>query len=367
MPLLSLSLARRFGPALWPLRALVAGGWLQESELDCLLRRAHPVLRLNRVFARVESRRWVADDMLALGLRTNGNAHGWRPGQHVRLYQELDGVRHGRSYSLLAAEVDGRIELAVKRQPGGRLSNGLLDRLEVGHVLELEPAQGELAWPSDAASVLLLAAGSGITPLLGLLRQALARGFSAPVTLLHYVRRRSQRAFSEELQALMRRHPNLQVRWAISGEAPLADELMGRFRADHLAGWPAHSLLACGPHGFVAGVRDWWQALPRDGSLQLEAFTPPAPAVGIGTAVRLRFARSHRELPGSSAVNLLEQAESHGLRPPHGCRQGICAGCTCQLLAGSVRDLRTGAVTAGPGLPIRLCVSAPVGDVELEL
>ncbi|NWL80640.1 ferredoxin reductase [Pseudomonas taiwanensis] len=367
MPLLSLSLARHLGPALGPLRALVAGGWLREPELDCLLRRVHPVLRLNRVFARVESRRWVADDMLALGLRTNGNARGWRPGQHVRLYQELAGVRHGRSYSLLAAEADGRIEVAVKRQPDGRLSPWLLDRLEVGSVLELDPAQGELVWPTDAASVLLLAAGSGITPLLGLLRQALARGFSAPVTLLHYVRQRDQRAFSEELQALMRRHPNLQARWAISGEAPLADELAGRFQADHVAGTPAHSLLACGPHGFVEGVRDWWQASPRDGSLQLETFTPPPQINGSGTAVRLRFARSHRELPGNSAANLLEQAEAHGLRPLHGCRQGICTGCTCQLLAGSVRDLRTGAMTHGPGLPIRLCVSAPVGDVELEL
>lgn len=367
MPFVSLSLARQFGPVLRPLRALVAGGWLQESELDCLLRRVHPVLRLNRVFARVESRRWVADDMLALGLRTNGNARDWLPGQHVRLYQELDGVRHGRSYSLMAVEADGRIELAVKRQPGGRFSNWLLDRLEVGSVLELDPAQGELGWPGDAVSVLLLAAGSGITPLLGLLRQALARGFSAPVTLLHYVRQRSQRAFSEELHALMSRHPNLQVRWAISGEAPLADELAGRFHADHLKGLPADNLLACGPHGFVADVRDWWQASPRDGSLQLEAFTPPAAAAGAGETVRLRFARSHQELPGNSAVNLLEQAESHGLRPAYGCRQGICTSCTCQLLSGSVRDLRTGAVTDGPGLPIRLCVSAPIGDVELEL
>lgn len=367
MPLVPLSLASRIGPALGPLRALAGGGWLQEADLDCLLRLVHPVLRLNRVFARVESRRWVAEDMLALGLRTNANARGWRPGQHVRLYLELDGVRQGRSYSLLGVQEDGRLELAVKRQPQGRLSNWLLDRVAVGSVLELDPAQGDLDWPEEASSVLLLAAGSGITPLLGLLRQALARGFDAPVTLLHYVRHRAQRAFSEELQALMARHPNLQVRWAISGEAPAAGELTGRFQAAHLAGLPAHSLLACGPHGFVARVRDWWQAEPRDGRLQWEAFTAPAATAEAGEAVRLRFARSHRELPGNSAANLLEQAEAHGLRPPHGCRQGICTGCTCQLLAGSVRDLRTGAMTHGPGLPIRLCVSAPVGDVELEL
>ena len=192
---------------------------------------------------------------------------------------------------------------------------------------------------------------------------ALERGEAAlPDALLQSVRQTGLALKTKLLSPPGEEHVNYNVQFRRS---------LGLFASvrplKNLAGLPAHSLLACGPHGFVARVHDWWQAEPRDGRLQWEAFTAPAATAEAGEAVRLRFARSHRELPGNSAANLLEQAEAHGLRPPHGCRQGICTGCTCQLLAGSVRDLRTGAMTHGPGLPIRLCVSAPVGDVELEL
>lgn len=368
MPLIPLSLARHLAPGLKPLRALAERAWLREAEVDFFLAALHPLLRLNRVFARLEARQWVADDMLALTFRVNGNARGWRPGQHVQLHQTLDGVRLGRSYSLTAVHGDGRVELAIKRQPGGRLSNRLVDFLEIGTLVEMGQAEGELHWPQGAAGVLLLAAGSGITPVLGMLREALAQGFTAPVTLLHYVRQRGQRAFADELQALARRYPNFNVRWSISGEAPVADELTGRFQADHVQHSVASDLLACGPHGFVSLVRQWWQAEPRQGSLQLEAFSAaPVNTAEPARQVRLGFARARSEMQGDSRYNLLEQAEAHGLRPAHGCRQGVCTACTCQLVSGTVRDLRTGALFAEPGQPIRLCVSAPHSDLVIDL
>jgi len=366
MALIPLSLARRLARPLQPLRALCGGGWLREADVDLWLRLLHPALRLNRIQARVEARRWVAEDMLALTLRCNGNAREWRAGQHVQLYLQQDGVRHGRSYSLTAVAADGRVELAIKRQPGGRLSSLLLERVEVGQVVELGAAFGELRWPADGRPVLLLAAGSGITPLLGLLREALARGYAAPVTLLHQVRRRAQRAFVDELQALAARHPNLQLRWALSGEPALPGEFAGRLSDERLAELPGEHLLVCGPRGFVEQAQAGWQAAGRGASLQWESFSPPAPLDGTGT-VRLGFARSRQQAAGNTGQSLLEQAEANGLRPAHGCRQGICASCTCTLLAGAVRDLRSGALFAEPGQPIRLCISAPHGDVEIDL
>ena len=263
----------------------------------------------------------------------------------------------------LALHGDGRIELAIKRQPGGRLSNQLLDHLPVGQVLELGQADGSLYWPASRDGVLLLAAGSGITPLLGLLRQALSQGFTAPITLLHYVRQRSQRAFNRELQTLMSQYPNLQVRWAISGELAAADELSGRFQPAHLHALPGSSLLVCGPHGFVASVREQWA-----GEVQAEAFSlPPTEASASTAPLQLQFARSQLAVTGDSASSLLQQAEAHGLRPVHGCRQGICTRCTCTLLSGTVRDLRNGQLQHEPGQPIRICVSVPQGDVVVDL
>ncbi|HSC84060.1 MAG TPA: ferredoxin reductase, partial [Pseudomonas sp.] len=81
-----LAWSRACNVLLGPLRWLVARHWLRESEVDVVLAWLQPAWRLNRVFARVEGREWVSEDMLALRLRCNGNARGWRAGQHVQLY-----------------------------------------------------------------------------------------------------------------------------------------------------------------------------------------------------------------------------------------------------------------------------------------
>jgi ferredoxin-NADP reductase len=355
MILLPLLLVRRLAPLLHPLRLLVARGWLREAEVDAVLAWLHPASRLNRVFARVSGREWVSDDLLALHLYGNGNARGWRPGQHVQLYLQMDGVRHGRSYSLTRVTTDGRIELGIRRQPGGRLSNRVLDHLPVGALVELGQAQGDLHWPQRGEGVALLAAGSGITALLGLLREALARGYAGPVLLLHQVREAGQRAYVQELQALQARHANLRVHWQLSGSD-------GRLRPEQLQACAGYSLLACGPSGFVAGLGAGWA-----GEVQGEAFSPPLRTSGTGQVMRLDFLRSRVQAAGDGVSSLLEQAEAAGLRPAHGCRQGICASCTCTLLAGTVRDLRSGATSAEPGQAIRLCISAPLGDVQIDL
>jgi len=366
MSLLPFAGLRFVSPLLTPLRALVRGQWLREADVDAVLRACNPGWALRRVFARVEARQWVADDMLELRLRPNAHWGGARPGQHVQLFVERDGVRHSRSYSLTRIADDGCLEFAVKRQPGGRISSFLAHRLCVGDLLELGAPDGELSWPADDQGVLLLAAGSGLTPLLGLVREALARGYSGPVTLLHYVRERGQKAFVDGLQALARQYPNLELRWALSGDAAQDGELAGRFCPEHVADLGGRHVLACGPGGFVASVRQALDASCR--SLQVESFSPPAwddsePA----RAVNLRFARSALQVQGDSRRSLLEQAEAQGLRPLHGCRQGVCTRCTCTLVSGCVRDLRSGELFSEPGQPIRLCVSAPQGDLTVDL
>lgn len=371
MALMSFAWMRGLSLCLRPLRALVAHGWLRESDVDAWLALLHPALRLNRVMAQVVERQWVADDMLALCLRANGNWRGAQPGQHLQLYLEHSGVRLSRSYSLTAIQADGRLQIAIKRQPGGRVSPHLLERLAVGELLELGPIHGELSWPAQAPGVLLLAAGSGITPLLGLLRAALAQGFSAPISLLHYVREQGQRAFVAELQALQTQHANLQVHWSLSGAASEGAELRGRFSVEHLhgiAGLAQRSVLACGPAGFVEAVRQCWQGAGGQGEVQVEAFTPPTLSADISLrAVRLGFVRSCQVAQADNQRSLLEQAEAQGLKPAHGCRQGICASCTCTLISGAVRDLRSGALFSEPGQQIRLCVSAPHSDMEIDL
>jgi len=368
MKLLPLFLLRLLAPCLAPLRWLTSHGWLRAADVDWWLQRLHPLFSLQRVYAQVTSRRWVAEDMLAINLRCNGNAKNWRAGQHVQLYWQHQGTRLSRSYSLTAVRGNGEIELAIKRQPGGKLSALLLDGLRVGARIELAQASGELVWPQQAEGVLLLAAGSGITALFGLLRTALANGYQAPVTLLHYVRQQGQQAFEYELRCLMQRYPNLQVRWQLTAAGAASGGSAGRFNPAQVDAVACDSLLACGPQGFIETARQWWQSAGRNGSMQYEAFSAPRVLdSAASTSVALHFARSRQQVTGNNRQNLLEQAETQGLRPAHGCRQGICASCTCTLLSGSVRDQRNGAVSSEPGQSIRLCVSVPLSAVVIDL
>ncbi len=130
MPLIPLQ------PLLAPLRWLTAHHWLRASDVDACLRFLQPAWALTRIHARVEARRWVAEDMLAIRLRPNGNWPGAQAGQHVQLFIERDGVRLSRSYSL-TAQADGCIEIAVRRQPEGRVSAWLCEHLSIGDCVEL--------------------------------------------------------------------------------------------------------------------------------------------------------------------------------------------------------------------------------------
>src|SRR6185437_7260344 len=91
------------------------------------------------------------------------------------------------------------------------------------------------------------------------------------------------------------------------------------------------------------------------------------PAARTASRYRITFARSGRVIDGNGSASLLEQAESAGLRPAHGCRMGICHSCTCRKLAGVVRNGLTGAVNAEPDDDIQLCIHAPRSDVTLDL
>ena len=363
MTLLPLRFTRLLQPLLLALRSLSARGWLREADVDACLGAVQPAWALNRIHARVLSRRWVAEDMLAIRLRPNANWPGARAGQHVQLQVERDGVRLSRSYSLTAVTKDW-LEIAVRPQAGGRVSSWLCEQLGQGDCVELGQPFGELCWPTQGP-VLLLAAGSGLTPLLGLLGEALQNGYQAPVRLLHYVSRYGQRAFVEELLALQAAHANFSVAWSITGEL-VTDALSGRFQLDHVPTWQSADVLICGPAGFVETVRGSLGATAN--SLQWESFTPPQWAqAGERREVSLSFSLSQVQGAGDNQRSLLEQAEALGLRPAYGCRQGICVSCTCQLVEGAVRDLRSGEVSHEPGQAIRLCVSAPMGDVRINL
>ena len=324
-----------------------------------------------RPLARLVARRAESSDATTLVLRANRHWRGMAPGQHLNVSVEIDGARVTRSYSPTA--VSGRrIELTIRALEGGKLSGHLCREARIGEVLDLGPAFGEMtlrAAPA-AAPMLLLAAGSGITPLMALTRELASRGMPSPLTLVYWSRTHAELCFVDELRALAATHSNFRVRFVLTREPALAaDEDSGRLdRArldacvDDLSERHVH---ACGPGGFVETAR----ALVSDHarSFRAEAFSPPPPAHDETGTVSVTLARSNRTLTMARGESILSALEAAGVRPDSGCRMGICNTCACGKRAGTTRHLHTAVLDPEPASALRICVSTAASDLVLEL
>lgn len=339
---------------------------------DFWARSIHPTLAWERVLARVVERRREAADAVTLVLKPNRNFAGFTPGQHVNVSTEINGVRVTRAYSLTdIPRADGLLRLTVKQIAGGRVSSEFCERIKPGAVLELGPAFGEMVLPQRVqAPVLLAAAGSGITPLMSLVRALAAQGMPVATTLLYWTRKRDERCFVPELAALSAQYPRLRVRYLLTREtAAAADEAEGRPDAARLAQWlpdlAQHAVYACGPAGFVETLRTL--TATQAASFQAEAFTLPEPAADAVGSVRVHLAASGRTLELPRGRPLLVSLEENGIRPIYGCRMGICNTCACGKLDGATQNLRTGTRCDEPEQALRLCVSGPCSDLTLDL
>jgi ferredoxin-NADP reductase len=289
------------------------------------------------------------------------SAHTVKAGQYVNLTVDIDGRRHTRCYSPANAEGGANVELTISRHDGGLVSNYLYERARRGMVVGLAGAGGDFVLPAARPQrILFVSGGSGITPVMAMLRTLIAEGHRGEIAFVHYARTAAEACYREELAA----HKGLpRVRILHGYTRSDAGDLAGRFGADHLAAaMPSpDAVFVCGPMALVEAVREHCE------NVYTESFVPPlfeTPANPSGG--RITFADS-----GIDAVDdgrsLLEQAESVGLTPQNGCRMGICHTCTRRKTVGTVRNLVTGAVSTAPDEDVQICVSVPVGDVDLSL
>lgn len=348
--------------------------WVAPDVFDFWASRLHPTWSWERPLARIVGRQAQSRDAVTLLLQPNRHWRGFQPGQHVNLGVELDGVRMTRSYSLCdAPRTDGRIEVTIKHIEGGRVSRHLCQDARIGDVVDIGQAFGEMTWPQGADGAwLFLAAGSGITPLMALLRAHAAKGVPTPLTLLYWARTRDELCFVDELRALAQRHPQLVVHFVLTRESGLVEgECSGRIDATLLSSLvpdlAQRSVYACGPGGFVDSARAL--AEPAARGFAAEAFTPPPRNIADdeGGNVEVTLAASGRTLSVPRGQPLLAALEGQGLKLASGCRMGICNTCACGKVSGTTRHLHTGDAIGEPVSALRLCVNAASSDLVLDL
>jgi ferredoxin-NADP reductase len=306
---------------------------------------------------------------VTLTLRPNRAWTGFRAGQFVRVGVEIDGVRRTRTYSPACSErcPVGLLELTVTVHPGGLVSRHLQSQTRKGAFVYLGKAQGDFVLPAVRPErLVLISGGSGITPVMSMLRTLCDEDHRGEVAFVHYARTSADWLYRAEVQRLASRHPWLHVEYHATregGEHVTADAL------GKLVGDPSGACAAvCGPPALIESVREMWNRIGGDSERVLaETFTPPSLTVaGAAAQGTLRFLRSGRSSTIATGT-LLEQAEAAGLSPEFGCRMGICHTCTCRKAAGAVHNILTGEVSAEEDEDIQLCVSVPNGDVALEI
>jgi ferredoxin-NADP reductase len=298
---------------------------------------------------------------------------GHRPGQYVRLGIEVDGIHHWRAYSLTSdpGRSDGCIAITPKLVPNGKVSPFLFGRVRPGTIVRLGGVEGTFTLPQALPERLLfISAGSGVTPIMSMLRSISTERRRADVVHVHSARTRDTVIFGAELRALAGAEAGYRLHERITGE-------QGRVTAaqlDDLCGdWRERETFLCGPPGLLSAMADRWR---RDGDparLHVEHFQPDEGAIsdfphaqrGAGGAISFR--RSGVEARSDGEQPILAAGEQAGAALPFGCRMGICHSCVGRLRSGRVRDLRTGRVHGQPGETVQTCINAPEGAVEIDL
>lgn len=311
-------------------------------------------------------------DAATLEIRPGADWAGHVPGQYVRVGVDVDGVRQWRAYSLThGPRTDGLISITVKAVPDGRVSNHLVRRVAPGTLVHLEQAAGDFVLPTGGGKLLFITAGSGVTPVMGMLRNLfpvadtgvvrLARSASYDVVVVHVAPSEPDSIFLANLRAL--------------DEAGVI-RLVARYNDQHgvldvadlaylVPDLDERTTLACGP----AGLLDALQAYHDDRGLELlvEQFRVTNLVVGEGGTVS--FDRTGTTVEAGGGTAILDAAEEAGVLMPSGCRMGVCYGCVLPLREGVVRDLRTGELTTaveGDGVVIQTCVNAAAGACHLD-
>jgi ferredoxin-NADP reductase len=340
--------------------------------VDGYLEQIRPTWARRECRAAVIGVRHGTPDSVTLTLRANRAWQGFRAGQFVRVAVEIDGVRRARCYSPASVAGAAReLELTVKSHPEGLVSNFLIERATPGMFVALEQADGDFHLPDERPErILLISGGSGITPVMSMLRTLCDEDHRGPISFLHFAPDPERAIYRDELERIAAAHPNVRLTRSYTrasgvGEADghFDPALLDRCEPDHARA----ETFACGPPALLDAVRATWAANGLEPRLHVESFVPPtlAPPSGVAEG-SIHFSASDLRLDNSGA-SLLEQAESAGLTPETGCRMGICHTCSCRKSAGTVRNLVTGEVSSAEDEEIQICVSAPVGDVVVDL
>jgi ferredoxin-NADP reductase len=334
---------------------------------DDYLELINPLWSTREMRGRIERIKPETENAVTIVIRPGHRWPGHRPGQYVRIGIVVDGVFHWRAYSLTSppGRDDGCISITPKLVESGKVTPHLVRQAQPGAVIRLGGVEGDFTLPDDPPQRLLfVSAGSGITPIMSMLRSLAAGDKLRDAVHVHSARTEDDVIFGEELRRLGEQHDGLQLHSWLTADRP-------RFVPSDLdelcPDWREREAYVSGPGELLDAMTEHWSGEADCDRLHMERFQPKLGLAEEGEGGCIVFDRSEREVDCDGATPILVAGEEAGLELPFGCREGICHTCIGKLCEGQVRDLRNGKITGSEGEMVRTCINAPEGRVVIEL
>lgn len=327
----------------------------------------NPLLTFDSYRARVSKTTDEMPGVRTLHFQTFRALPAFTAGQHIGVGVDINGVRHVRSFSITSAATgDAARELTITVKATGEsgVSDHLVHRVVVGDIVHLEPPSGDFVLPTQLPErMVMIAAGSGVTPLLSMVRTLAKTDHRTKVTFVLGARTTQEMIHRSELAALSK-----DADWFDLVLWPSAS--LGHFNRSALRreipDWQSADAFVCGPAGLLTEADAIWRSQGVVDRLHREQFqTRLAEIDGRGGTVT--FAKSGRSKTADANTSLLQAGEAANVLMPNGCRAGICHTCVVPLKAGKLRDLRSGELHGEPGDLVQTCINAAACDVELDV
>jgi ferredoxin-NADP reductase len=335
---------------------------------DDYLHLINPLWSSRELRGRIERVTPETDDAATLVIKPGwGWSFDHKAGQYIGIGVEVDGRFHWRSYSLSSVPLrtKGTITITVRAMPEGFLSSHLVKGLEPGTIVRLDSPSGEFTLPDPPPEkTLFLVAGSGITPVMSMLRTLDRRDTMSDVVLVYSSPVQDRMIFRDEIRELHEKHESLTVIERFTDEEGMF--VLEKHLDEQVPDWRERSTWACGPAAMLDAAEEFWEAADLEDQLHLERFSlefGDSDAEG-GT---ITFSNSSKTIEVDGATTLLEAGEKAGVGMPFGCRIGICHTCTLTMASGRIKDLRNGEEHSDPNEAVQTCVTAACGDVTLNI
>jgi ferredoxin-NADP reductase len=336
---------------------------------DDYLELVNPLWSTRELRGRIEEVKREGGNAATILIKPGYRWPGHKPGQYCRIGVDIDGVRHWRAYSLTSDPYreDGLISITPKKVDEGKVSPYLVEEAGPGTIVSLSKIEGAFVLSDPPPEKLLfISAGSGVTPIMSMLRHLDHYDQLNDAVLLHSARRTDEVIFGDELRELANRREGFRLHEQLTGE----DGRMGPEDLDRLCpDWREREVYISGPNEMLDAFTEHFEREHTCDCLHMERFQPKLGLGenGAGEGGAIKFLSSDCEAESDGKTPILVAGEEKGLDLPFGCREGICHTCVGELRSGRVRDLRNGEVYGQEGEVIRTCISAPEGPIEIDL